>query len=511
MPLSVIRLSLTLLTGPFGLLAAGWAVALADEATEPVDFAVVTLEPGENLVGWLGEELPVDQLMRQFPAIESVAAWEPLSGNFYEPTSLLAGQGYVLTLSGTESVEWRRPMTPVKGKITLHRGRNLVTWLGPDGWTIDRVVLGIGRSLVRAQWEGGEYSPADATTSEPLPTLKRGAALWVEVSRTVHWLQPAGVLPPIVFAGEISADIEATIRRDSLDIMNWFAEEYGVQPDGSILTLYIASDPESLIEALERDGFDTANTHYTWHKAEGWASAAGYVVQKSEQWQSDHRNNGGDEYGGYTFGRRVLAHEYYHSIQQQMSNTDVAVWLVEGDAQWARARFVLRDTEAAKDELSEDRREISTDVPPLRQIEIRSENGGWEYGIGTVASHRLALRSGQRSLLEFWRALLPEPLGPLGRWQTHPPWQDTFENVFGISVEDFYDEFADWRSSLAPVSIRGRVVGPDGTGLPYVKITARSEHLLEEDRHHYFETLTDANGEFELRSPRACLLYFVMM
>lgn len=501
MPVSVIPLSLILLTGLIALLAAGWVDVLADEATGPIDPAVVTLEPGENLVGWLGEELPVDQLMRRFPAIESVAAWEPLSGRFYEPTSLLAGQGYVVTLSGTESVQWRRPMIPVKGKITLHRGRNLVTWLGPHDWTIDRVALGIGRALVSAQWEGGEYSPADATTSEPLPTLKRGAALWVEVSRTVHWLQPAGVLPPIVFAGEISADIEATIRRDSLDIMNWFAEEFGLQPDGSILTLYIATDPESLIEELQRDGHDTSNIHYSWHRSEGWANSAGYVVQKSEQWQPDHRNNAGGGYRGFTFGRRVLAHEYYHSIQQQLSHTDAAVWLVEGDAQWVRARFVLHDTIAAKDELSDDRRDVSfTGAPPLHAIEVRPHNDTWVYNLGTVASHRLAVRSGVQSLLEFWRALLPEPLGPLGRWQTHPPWQDTFQDVFGISVEDFYDEFAAWRSEFAPVSIRGRVVGPSGAGLPYVKITARSEHLLEEDRHHYFETLTDANGEFELRS-----------
>lgn len=195
MPVSVIRVSLTLLAGVIALLAADWDLALADEANEPMDPALVTLEPGENLVGWLGDAMPVDQLIRRIPAIESISAWEPLQRTFYEPTRLLAGAGYVLTLSGSESLDWRRPVTPVKGKITLHRGRNLVTWLGPDDWTIDRVALGSGRALVRAQWEGGEYSPSDAGKSEPLPTLKRGAALWIEVSRTVHWLQPAGVTP----------------------------------------------------------------------------------------------------------------------------------------------------------------------------------------------------------------------------------------------------------------------------------------------------------------------------
>ena len=151
-------LLIAIVVGLVALLAAGIAAVSADESvetTEPVDPTVVILEPGENLVAWLGEPLPVAQLKQRIPAIESVSAWEPLTGKFYEPTSLSAGQGYIVTLAGAESVQWRRPMTPVKGNVTLHRGRNLVTWLGPDGWTIDRVALGIGRALVSAEWGGG--------------------------------------------------------------------------------------------------------------------------------------------------------------------------------------------------------------------------------------------------------------------------------------------------------------------------------------------------------------------
>ncbi len=498
------RLLIGLILGLVACLAAGLGPLLADETTEttgPVDPGVVTLQPGENLVGWLGEPLPIAQVKQRLPAIESVSAWEPLTGQFYEPASLLAGQGYIVTLAGTEAVQWRRPMMPVKGKVTLHRGRNLVTWLGPDDWAIDRVALGIGRALVRAEWEGGEYTPAETTTAKSLPALKRGAAIWVEVSRTVNWLQPAGVMPTVVFAGEIAADIKATVGQDSIDIMNWFAEEFGVQPDGSMLSLYIATDPDLLVEAMEKDGHNTDGIHRTWYRSEGWADES-YVVQKAEQWRSDHRNNRGDAYGGYTYGRRILAHEYYHTIQLQMGSSDAAIWLVEGDAQWVRARFVLRDTKTAKNELAEDRQHIaSEDIPPLKVLEIRPESHGWEYTLGTVASHQLAIRSGLSSLLDFWRALLAEPLGPLGRWQTNPPWQAAFHDVFGISVDDFYSEFAAWRSELAPVLARGRVVGPEGAGLPYVKIVARTEHLLGEGGHSYFETSTDGNGEFELAAP----------
>lgn len=496
--MSVIRLSLTVLTSLIALLAAG-STASADEATEPVDYAVVTLELGENLVGWLGEELPVDSLKRQFPAIESVEAWEPLSGNFYEPTSLLAGRGYVLTLSGTESVEWRRQMTPVKGKITLRPGRNLVTWLGPNDWTIDRVALGIGRALVRAQWQGGQYSPADATTSEPLPILKRGDALWIEVSRTVNWLQPASVPPLLRFAGETPPELESVVRSDSADVMNYYADEFAVQPDGSLLTVYIAADVDSLIDLLKADGFDTENTLDTWYSAGGWASSSGYVVLKQVHWQPDYPSNERGVYGEHTLGRGVMAHEYYHVIQQQMSSTDAAQWLVEGGADWAEAGLRRRDADSSmQEQLADQRARVLTgDSPPLDHT-VRRMDDNWHYTIGALASHQLALRNGAQSLLEFWRAHLPEPLGPLGRWESRHPWQQTFQDVFGLTVDSFYEEFAQWRSGLAPVSIRGRVVGPGGAGLPFVRITARTERLLEEDRHDYFEGRADANGEFEL-------------
>ena len=500
------RLLLAIIVSLAALLAAGLAVVSADESietNEPVDPAVVILRPGENLVGWLGEPLPVAQLKRRIPAIESVSAWEPLTAEFYEPTSLSAGQGYIVKLAGTESVQWRRPMTPVKGKITLHRGRNLVTWLGPDDWTIDRVVLGIGRALVRAQWSDATYAPASSVSIEPLPTVRRGEALWIEVSRDVQWLQPAGIMPTIKFAGAVSAEVQAEVRRDSVDVMNHFADRFSLQPDGSILTVYVAADVESLVEVFEADGLETQGIHETWYKSGGWANSAGYIVLKTEQWKSDYGSRRLCEYGECAKGRAVMAHEYFHSIQQQLSDTEAPTWLVEGGADWAEAGLMLQDAGSTYDsELISNR--ITTyggyswaDGPPLDHTERRHDEP-WAYTLGALASQQLASRSGEQSLVEFWRALLPVPLGPLGRWSSDPPWQIVFYNVFDITVDDFYDEFAEWRGGLAANSVKGRVIGPDGEGLPYVKVVGRSQRLSDEDRYDYTETLTDGEGNFDL-------------
>ncbi|MCY3567417.1 MAG: carboxypeptidase-like regulatory domain-containing protein, partial [Chloroflexi bacterium] len=464
------------------------------EPEEPVDPSIVVLEPGENLVGWIGDSRSVALLKRQAPAIESVKGWDAQAQQFVDVESLDPGKGYAITLGSEDSALFRRPMTPALGKIELKRGRNLVTWLGPDDWSIDRVVLGVGRSLLRVDWNGMTYRSSQGENTGSLPLVQRGDALWVEVSRAVNWLQPAGVMPTVKFAGDVDETLRVEVRRDSIDAMSFFSDEFALQPDGSILTVYVAAGVNALVEALEEDGFGTDGVHRLWYTAGGWANSIGYIVLKSEQWSPEFNTNRYDE-GDYGYGRYVLAHEYYHAIQQQLSSTNAAQWLVEGGADWAEAGVRRMDAGTSLDqELAGNRNSAgSQDAPPLDHTE-RSV-GTWHYTLGALASHQLELRSGKQSLVEFWRALLPEPLGPLGRWKSNPPWQSVFQDVFGLSVDEFYAEFASWRGKLAPLSIRGRVLGPDGQGLPYVKIVGRSPRL-EDDAHDYFETTSERDGSF---------------
>ena len=497
----LVRLGCALVAAVVTLLAAGAVLASAEEgegaASEQASSPV--LLPGANLVGWVGESRSVVYMRRQVSAIEKVAAWDALHQREYEPAVVEPGMGVRIVVSGEEPIEWQPPETPVKSRLLLRRGRNLVAWLGPDDWAIDRVVLGIGRALVRAQWSDATYAPASSVSIEPLPTVRRGEALWIEVSRDVQWLQPAGIMPTIKFAGAVSAEVQAEVRRDSVDVMNHFADRFSLQPDGSILTVYVAADVESLVKVFEADGLETRGLHETWYKSGGWANSAGYIVLKTEQWEPDYGSRRLCEYGECAKGRAVMAHEYFHSIQQQLSDTEAPTWLVEGGADWAEAGLILQDADSTYDsELVSNRATYSwAEGPPLDHTERRHDEP-WAYTLGALASQRLALRSGEQSLVEFWRALLPVQLGPLGRWSSDPPWQIVFYNVFDITVDDFYDEFAEWRGSLAANSVKGRVIGPDGQGLPYVKVVGRSQRLSDEHRYDYTETLTDGQGNFDL-------------
>ena len=84
------RLLIALVISLAALLAAGLAVVSADESVEtpePVDPAVVILEPGENLVGWVGASRSAAWLRRQAPNLESIKEWDAQSQQFTDAAS----------------------------------------------------------------------------------------------------------------------------------------------------------------------------------------------------------------------------------------------------------------------------------------------------------------------------------------------------------------------------------------------------------------------------------------
>ncbi len=481
------------------LLAAGLAVASADESIEPTETvapSIVILRPGENLVGWLGEALPVDRLMRRFPAIESVSAWEPLSGKFYEPASLVAGQGYVVTLSGDKSVQWRRPMTPVKGKVTLQRGRNLVTWLGPDGWTIDRVVLGIGRALIHAEYGSTTYESNPKQNQDSMPLVGRGDPLWIKVSRTVNWLQPTGLQPDLEFPGGVTSDMETEVRRDLREVIEFFSREFGVEADFSEVTVYVAKDVESYIQHAGLDDVSANGVRDIWYGAGAWAWGGVGTVNKQESWQ--RKDWWDDVYGEYSLGRSVLAHEYFHLIQHQLSGTtDTVSWMVEGNANWAQYVFLQHDQGLPRDTWISSPNFISElfDAPPLDHVERDVE--AWHYRLGEVATRQLVSLSALDSPMEFWRTLLPVPLGPYGRWIPAPNWQDAFAHAFGQDVETFYAEFAEWRADAEESGATAHLLGPDGEPLSGFTVFATFT-VRGDDRNWRHNTVTASGGRFRI-------------
>ena len=468
------RLLLAIIVSLAALLAAGLAVVSADESietNEPVDPAVVILRPGENLVGWLGEPLPVAQLKRRIPAIESVSAWEPLTAEFYEPTSLSAGQGYIVKLAGTESVQWRRPMTPVKGKITLHRGRNLVTWLGPDDWTIEDVAKGIGVSLVKIQLGDHSYEPSSPETASDWPEVHRGDVLHVTVARDLIWLLPTFVMPKVHYAGNVSPGFQKDIERDLTATLEYSAREFGIQADPFSMVVVVASGAKAAHGKIAELGrqWEWESFKNFWQRASGWyMSDLDVFVLKTSAWE-------GYRSGRYYWGRYAVLHEYVHALQCQLAGKASALypkWLLEGSANWFDTDLSTLDRNGYP--LSRhliDALNQASKGPPLEEIESRNKT--WQYSFGLVAANLLIERSDKSAVFDFYRTLAPGRAGPAGHWTTEPTIRSAFVAAFGMTLDEFYEEFealmakrrgsARRRPAGNEVTLTGTIVNSDGT------------------------------------------------
>ena len=460
------------------LLSAGLA-----NAQEPPETATATrLEPGLNLVGWVGEPTPVSQLFQQIPRLEAIWAWDAELRDWIVAAPgapewlgglgrVTAGMGLRMQLGGDQPYLWRRSTEPTRGLVKLLTGWNLVAWSGADGAAIGDVVKGIGWSLRTVRrwdaasqqwvtWTSPERSAqviantgADQETDDDaeVPRIRRGEALWIEVARAVNWLQPTDILPRLVFPGGASQELQARVREHLPATLSFFRDQYGIQADPDF-TIYVAKDVNSLIQAYDEEGelHDEASTRALWSDAwvGGWGGSN--ITAKQSSWNP-----------------YLLTHEYFHVLQRQLSRRVDVQWLVEGTAEWAEGEHQVLDGRRTLGDLSRSRLSaIADDTPTLRSTE--RENARWEYDLGWLATEHLVADAGADSWVEFWRriASIDSVSGP--------DWRSAFLDIFGASVEDFYADFGAWQHAVARenMHIKGSLRAADGQPLVDALITA---------------------------------------
>ncbi len=430
------------------------------------------LNPGLNLVGWVGDTVPVSKIFTEIAVVDTIWAWDSRLGEWVGAfrdmpprltghlTHVAPGMGLQMQICGGLSVSWRRSAEPVSGVVRLRTGWNLVAWSGPSGTPIEDAVKGIGWSLRSVRrwdsaqqrwftWTSPERSaqiiPADASDRDPSAGaavlrrgVQRGEALWINVSRAVNWLQPTGVLPRLVFAGGASPDLQARVRADLQDTLSFFRDQYGIQADPDF-TIYVAKDVDALLQSFRDDGQSVddafaASRHALWNRTSGWAG--GRIVVKQKAWPlglADHE---------FASGRYTLTHEYFHILQRQLSNGGdwPSIWLVEGTASWADEEHAVIDgLRTGEDVRLGKRSSIRSNTPTLRSTE--RGNDTWQYDLGWLAIDQLSEIAGLGSYVEFWRRLTPTETGPHGRWTSELDWRSAFQDVFGVTVSKFYSDY----------------------------------------------------------------------
>ena len=488
------------------LLAAALALlAIATPAIAQSPQTGTRLEPGVNLVGWVGETTPVSRLFREIPRLEAVWAWDAelrdwvVAGRGASDWlgglgTVSAGMGLRLQLGGGESFVWRRSTEPTRGLVRLWTGWNLVAWSGADGASIDDVRKGIGTSLVSVRrWDAANQRYRSAVSG-----VRRGEALWVRVSRTVNWLQPTGIAPQLVFPGGASDDAREGAERLIPAFLSFFRETFGLEADGSAYEIWMPASGEALRQtALER-GIEAERAEgliSQWNSNIGWldnlAPGKQTIVlrQPSREWSS--------------WG--LLAHEYFHLVHSQLTGDNLwpPIWVFEGAAEWAEDVYLVSHGEADWDELRAGNRSYAVGGPPLAES-VHGNTHSWPYLLGWLAISRLNARAGSDAWIEFWRRTTPTTSGPHGRWTAKLDWEDVFEDVFGISTADFYADFDAWIGPAAiensegpPGRIRGRVLGPSGA--PAARLSVRATKVeYGADAAWPAPTVTDGAGRFSI-------------
>ena len=467
LPASAVRLSLTLLTGLVAALAASGLSTASATSGEEVGSETITatLEPGDNFVGWISDRILVDDVFAAIPKAALIYTWDgerqvwrsairDIGGSL---TVLEPGMAAMIRIDGTRSVRWERPLTPAKGMVTLYRGVNWVTWVGRDDWPLDEAARGIGKSLVSIRVGDTTWpAPFDANADE-LPSLRRGDAVEVVVNRDLKWLQPTGMMPNVVFVGDISELLQQEITEDIGRVLDSFAQEFGVETDFSDTTILLYNGIDALVEHAKSGHPPALGSPPEWLRG---SLLSGRTAQ-ALSWGFFMSVCGWQPPGpSFCHGRTVgtLIHEWFHVAQRQLSGRanwrTSPVWMNEGAALWAELQLLPQLRDSWSDGNRQRRLErVKADTAPLEKFgDIYA--GGRNYILGLFAVEQLVATTGLDAVLEFNRQLYPQIVGKEGRWEQRASFAEAFEAAFGASASQFYRQYAAWRKTLSAPSQR---------------------------------------------------------
>ena len=420
------------------VLALGLTPAFAPQraAADSGETVATELRPGWNLAGWTSDETGVATIFDEIPALETVYAWDAddqwfrwavrdASGLHGDLETLTAGMGLWLELDGGEPFTWTRPFTLQAGLADLRPGWNLVAWGGRDGIATAGAVAELDGILIETWTNGRGW-------------LRKGDALWLEVSRDKPWWQPHPP-PRFEFIGEFTTTRRQWFRDEVDQVVAFFVRRFGVAVPG--LTVRI------------EDRTDLCG---------GYAAKTVFLSPDCS---------------------RAFPHEYAHAVQEYLAtlqpngswghvNLELGpAWLSEGIANYAAAVYNDMTGFYAFDRYLQDvARAVLQTENLLQDIEkdMFIGDAGPNYSLGSLATEWIIDHANEEALFQFYSARIPSE-----RWSV------TFGQVFRVTISNFYESFEVYRidATAPPPLIRGTVSGDGGEPIEGVSIVAYANWL----------------------------------
>lgn len=175
-----------------------WSAVAANSSASQVR----ALQPGDNLIGWVGAETTSSRLLQRIPSATLIYTWDAkrstylfaarrINGSLH---TIRPGMGLIIRIDADEPVRWRQPSTGIGRRVSLQPGANLVAWTASNGTPIDLAVRDFEHAFVQAlYWD----RPGSVYRSYPDPDdggreshrLMHGDALWVFANAVAIWPQ----------------------------------------------------------------------------------------------------------------------------------------------------------------------------------------------------------------------------------------------------------------------------------------------------------------------------------
>ena len=254
--------------------------------------------------------------------------------------------------------------------------------------------------------------------------------LWIAGDEVVEWRQQHYVPPVVTFDDQIPERIRDMAREEMTAVMDFFAMRYGRRVSGITI-------------------------HYP------WPGKCRYDFMSSQMLVSHHEN-----------GRNCFAHEYGHALTDAFGEgwplvTSFNHWMVEGIANY----FENHVYDDWKPEIDSYEDHVAWLIPKLRdRLDPWPElHEGFFFepnrGISEIAIVHLVDLIGEEAFLSGLAKkmdMTEDGQFSQERWESRQTLQ--FEASFGMSLEAFYESFAEYRRSFGPPLpvISGRVIDADG-------------------------------------------------
>ena len=409
---------------------------LASDETPEAGTITTVLQPGWNMVGWIGPATPTSELFEEIPALERVSAWDANEQQYQRATrdspdglsTLTPGMGLWLRLGGDSPVRWTRPAAPDGLVLRLRRGLNLVGVV--SGGAVSRFSAAASGAW---RWDPARQQYGPYRFGDPM--LRAGDALWIQASAPVNWWQPGTAEPPFVFLGDVPAEIQSDILAEYERQRRFFAERFAAVGTG--LLTYIGADREAIVPTLEAVFGRGAVSEHSCGRTD-------FVSVRVRELSCTYPVEAFPSDSHYVGALLIeLAGRGFRGAWDPGFDPRGPSWLINGAREYAQYEY--REAMGLKPDLSREQiRGIATGtelgLDAFEPVSNRDAtlNGAAE-ALGFLAVEWLAERAGDPAVFEYFRQV-----------RTASDWRYAFATAFGIAIEEFYPAFEAYRAEAFP-------------------------------------------------------------